>query len=110
MGMKRVYNVSCGRETPEYKKFSGLVAFWWACFLVMGVTCRISFRQFRDLETASDALERGAGEVDGFLSLYLYAHTFSPAPDVIVIISAVVSLILVRRITRAQMEMHGTAS
>lgn len=110
MGMKRVYNISCGRKTPGYQKFSGLVAFWWASFLVMGVTGRISFKQFRDLETASDALERGAGDVDGFLSLYLHAHTFSQAGNVIVIISAVASLILVRRITRAQMEMHGTAS
>lgn len=105
MGMKRIYNVSHSRETLGYKRFSLLVAFWWASFLMTGLIGRGSFYLFRHAGDAADVLNNGTGELSEFFSLYHQTCCFSLVSDSITIIGALFSIFLVRSITRAQMDM-----
>ena len=101
MGVKRVYNASLGRKAP-FTKRSGLVLTWWLCFTLMQVVDYISsqssFSATRDYEYADDSWEQFCA----YIHSEVLSHQWDLALTLITVLTALITIVLIRRLTRAQ--------
>lgn len=101
MGVKRVYNASLGGKAP-FTKRSGLVLAWWLCFLLMNYANNIGshfvMKTIRDYEHAEESREQFLI----YMRSEMTSHQFDLAASLLTVPAALITIVLIRRLTRAQ--------
>lgn len=101
MGVKRVYNASLGGKAP-FTKRSSLVLAWWLCFLLMNYANNISYhfvmKTMRHYEHAEESWEQFLI----YMRSEVTSHQFDLVSSLVAVPAALITIVLIRRLTRAQ--------